>query len=347
MVKPTKRKPRSRRAAPKHTAGTPLSNKSVLVITDGKPGMEVQCVGVAQALGAVPAINRVAPGWLWRMLAPWGPPDPSDRVRPPWPDIAIATGRQAIPAARALARDCDGQTYTVVIQNPRTGSGTADLICVPQHDRISGDNIITTLTSPHPFAPDVLTKLRKKPPAQIAALPRPRVAVILGGPNAVYRFSADDENRLSQSIAGLAKLGASFVITPSRRTPASLLKAVLAASKNAQRYIWADGDEVSYGHILASADQFVVTADSVNMTGEACASGKPVYVFKPSGGSAKFAWFHEALRQYGATRPLPERFKSLEKWSYEPLDAAATIAREIERRWLDRARSSGQSNSKA
>jgi len=318
-----------------------------MAITDGKPGMEVQCVGVAEALGCAPVIKRVAPGWLWRMLAPWGPPDPADRIAPPWPEIAIATGRQSIPVLRALARDADAQTFTVVIQNPRTGSGTADLICVPQHDRISGDNIITTLTSPHAFPPDALAKLRKSPPAAIAALPAPLFAVILGGPNSVYHFSGDDEARLAQSIAGLAKLGASFAITPSRRTPTSLLKAVLAACDGAQRYVWMDDDEVSYAHLLASADQFVVTADSVNMTGEACASGRPVYVFKPSRGSTKFAWFHEALRQYGATRPLPEQVKSLEKWSYEPLDAAATIAREIERRWRDRQKSSGPSNSKA
>ncbi|MGD9867224.1 MAG: ELM1/GtrOC1 family putative glycosyltransferase, partial [Hyphomicrobiales bacterium] len=71
-------------------------------------------------------------------------------------------------------------------------------------------------------------------------------------------------------------------------------------------------------------------------TGEACATGKPVWVFEPEGGSPKFARFHEALRRYGATRALPASIGQLESWSYTPLDSAALIAREIERRWMAR-----------
>ena len=77
-------------------------------------------------------------------------------------------------------------------------------------------------------------------------------------------------------------------------------------------------------------------SDSVNITGEACATGRPVYVFHPDGKSAKFDRFHDALRRYGATRPLPARFERLESWSYAPLDSATRIAREIERRWIAR-----------
>ena len=322
------RKPHAQR----NRSRLPLAKASVLVITDGKPGMEVQCLGVAQALGAEPKVKRVAPRWLWRMLAPWGPPDPRDRVGAPWPDIAIATGRQSIPCMRALARAAGDETFTVVIQNPKTGSDTADLLCVPQHDRLSGPNVLTTLTSPHTFPPAALAKLRRRLPTVVTAMPAPRVTVILGGPNAVYDFSTGDISRLAAAVASLAKLGASFLITPSRRTPDDLLRAVLAATADAKRLVWDEAGKVSYEQLLAAGDLIVVTADSVNMTGEACATGRPVYVFKPSGGSPKFAWFHEALRQYGATRPLPKALNELENWSYDPLDAAATIAREIERR---------------
>ena len=335
MAKSKKRAP-AKKSAREAETGLPLATRKILVITDGKPGMEVQCVGVAQALGAEPAIVQVRPRWLWRILAPWGPPDPRDRIQAPWPDIAIATGRQSIPYLRALAREAGGQTFTVVIQNPRTGSATADLICVPQHDRLSGDNIVATLTSPHSFPPDHLKALRRRPPAALARLKSPRISVILGGPNSVYSFSDADAARLAGSIASFAKLGASFIITPSRRTPKSLLDAVLDACGDAKRFVWSGSDDVSYAQLLAMGDQFVVTADSINMTGEACASGRPVYVFKPTGGSPKFAWFHEALRQYGATRPLPKEITTLEKWSYDPLDAAAIIAREIERCWQPR-----------
>lgn len=331
------------KASPVGGSNRPLAAKTVWVITDGKAGMEVQCVGVAKALGAEPVIKRVAPRWLWRFLAPWGPADPADRVgregsqfAPPWPDLAIATGRQSIPYLRALRRQAGEATYTVVIQNPRTGSGTADLICVPKHDGMAGKNILTTLSAPHGFSPELLAKQRKSPPPEISSLPKPRIMVALGGPNAVYRFTQEDEARLAGSIASLAKLGASFMITPSRRTPAGLLNAVIEAAPADRRLVWEGQGENPYGLYLANADQLIVTADSVNMVGEACATGRPVYVFKPHGGSAKFAWFHASLRQYGATRLLPDTFRTLETWTYAPLDSAADIAREIERRWLER-----------
>jgi len=315
------------------------------IITDGKAGMEVQVAGVAQALGADIEIKRVRPGGLWRLLAPWGPIDPRERFgredsqfAPPWPDIALATGRLSIPAIRAV-RKASPETYTVVIQDPRTGAGSADLIAVPNHDRLSGDNVIHTLTAPHGFSQQRLARLRRRMPKDIAALPSPRVAVILGGPNAAYNFSIEESSRLGASLASLAVLGASFLITTSRRTPSHALDAARKATRDTKRIVWRGSGPNPYENWLAHGDIFVVTADSINMTGEACATGKPVYVFEPHGGSAKFNAFHDSLRRYGATKKLPETFSQLETWTYTPLDSASQIAAEIERRW--RAMSAG------
>ena len=312
------------------------------IITDGKAGMEVQVAGVAQAIGADIEIKRVAPRGLWRLLAPWGPIDPRERFgregsqfAPPWPDIALATGRLSIPALRAV-RKASPDTYTVVIQDPRTGAGSADLIAVPAHDKLTGDNVIHTLTAPHGFSQQRLARLRTKMPKKLAAFPAPRVAVILGGPNAVYAFTVEDSARLASSLASMAALGASFLISVSRRTPSHALEATLKATRDAKRIVWDGRGTNPYESWLAHAGIFVVTADSINMTGEACATGKPVYVFEPGGGSAKFNKFHESLRRYGATRRLPERFTQLETWTYRPLDSASQIAVEIEKRWRNR-----------
>jgi uncharacterized protein len=85
--------------------------------------------------------------------------------------------------------------------------------------------------------------------------------------------------------------------------------------------------------MLAHADRFVVTADSINMCGEPAVTGKPIHLFTPSGGSAKFQRFHDALARHGATRPLPDQVTSLDDWSYEPLYAGADIALAIAERW--------------
>ena len=173
-------------------------------------------------------------------------------------------------------------------------------------------------------------------PPGIAAVPHPRVAVVLGGKNGVYKFTDNDDARLAGALASIAALGASFLITPSRRTHQRLISAVDAATRSAPRVIWDGTGDNPYAGFLAHADALVVTADSVNMTGEACATGRPVYVFEPSAGSDKFRRFHEGLRALGATRLLPDKLSKLEPWDYTPLDSARIIAEEIERRFKRR-----------
>ena len=308
-------------------------------ITDGKKGMEVQVEGVARALGLDHSAKRVAPRGPWRWLAPWIGPDPGERFRsegsqfsPPWPDIALATGRLSVPALRAV-RKASPETVTVVIQDPRTGCGTADLIAVPAHDRLEGENVIKTLTAPHGFSPARLAKARKSVPRDIAALPGRKVVVVLGGPNSVYGFTEDDSRALADALSSVAQHDTSFLVTVSRRTPEHALAAVREALANTPHIVWSGGGDNPYEAWLAHGDHFIVTADSVNMTGEACITGKPVHVFHPRGGSGKFSRFHENLRRYGATKPLPARMDELESWTYAPLDSASQIADEIRRRW--------------
>lgn len=325
-------------------AERPLAGARGWIITDGKMGMDVQARGIADALGLAYEMKRVTPRGLAKITAPWGPVArterfgaPGSQFSEPWPAIAIATGRASIPYIRALKRRAGARTFTVVLQDPKTGPATADLVWVPEHDRLRGRNVMTTLTAPHSFSAARLAELRRIMPDEIARLPGPRVAVVLGGKNAVYKFRDADDDRFEQSLRSLGRLGASFMITPSRRTHPRLLRKVEAATRDLPRILWTGEGDNPYPAFLAHADLLVVTADSVNMTGEACATGRPVLVFSPSGGSAKFSRFHEALQRHGATRPLPEAFRELPAWNYSPLDSAAAIAREIEERWQRRA----------
>ena len=320
-----------------------LAGATGWIITDGKAGMDVQARGVADALGLDYEMKHVVPRGLWKLAAPWGPVAPAERFgaggaqfAPPWPAVAIATGRASIPYVRRLRQLAGPATYTIVLQDPKTGPNTADLIWVPGHDRRRGINVITTLTSPHSFSPQRLAALRMAVPAEIAALPQPRITVVLGGKNGIYRFTDADDDRLERALESIGALGASFMVTPSRRTHRRLIRAVDAATRRRPRIVWDGTGDNPYPQFLAHADVLLVTADSVNMTGEACATGRPVYVFEPSGGSAKFRRFHEAVQAAGATRPLPETVSMLETWTYRPLDSAAEIAAEVCRRWQRR-----------
>jgi mitochondrial fission protein ELM1 len=93
--------------------------------------------------------------------------------------------------------------------------------------------------------------------------------------------------------------------------------------------IWDGTGENPYFGYLGLADAIVATADSVNMVTEACATGKPVHVFHPPGGSAKFRRFHRSFEEAGYTRPFAGK---LEKWSYDPPRETARVAAAIRAR---------------
>lgn len=326
----------------------PLAGRHGWILSDGRPGNEVQSRGVFDALGISYEVLRAEPKGIWRMLgarAPVSPAEgfgrPGSRFSPPWPDFAIAAGRLTTPYIRRLKQAAGLSTYTIILLDPKVSTKSADLFWVPEHDRLRGANVITTLTSPHSFSQRRLAELRARAPDDIADLPQPRVAVMLGGPNGDYRYTAAAIQRLGGSLQSLAALGAGLMMTPSRRTPTEVREAVARAAKGAAVRVWDGEGENPYPSFLAHADALIVPADSVNMTGEACATGRPVYVFEPEGGSPKFARFHAALTQYGATRPMPARFDTLETWSYPPLNSAEQIAAEITRRWLQRRRMLG------
>ncbi|MGH1417497.1 MAG: mitochondrial fission ELM1 family protein [Hyphomicrobiaceae bacterium] len=320
-----------------------LKGRHAWIITDGAQGLITQARGIVDALGLTSEMKQVSPRGVWRTFAPWAPVAPSERLgRPgsrfakPWPDVVIASGRQAIPYVRAIHRQAGLATYTIILQDPKTGPKTADLIWVPEHDKRRGANVITTPTSAHSFSPQRLAQLRREVPAEIAALHGPRVAVILGGKNKVYSFSDEDDARLKRGLEALGRLGASFMLTPSRRSHDGLLNVANLATQNRPRIFWDGTGDNPYPNFLAHADMLVVTADSTNMCGEAAATGKPVYIFMPSGGSAKFKRFHDGLKARGITRELPEDMQALETWDYAPLDSTRVIADEIAQRYARR-----------
>jgi mitochondrial fission protein ELM1 len=317
-----------------HETGEPgLAGRRAWIISDGVAGHLAITSGIADLLGLDAEIKPIAPRLIWRHLAPNGPADPR-LLRPllgqPLPDIVLGAGRQTVPVIRALKR---AGAFTVIFQSPRASRNSADVIWVPAHDRLRGANVIVTPTPPNRFSAATLESLRRSLPAEIEALPRPRLALLLGGPGAGFRYDAKAIAEFAARLAGMAGVAGSVLITPSRRTPPALLQAADRATRDRPRLLWNGLGDNPYPFILAAADHFVVTADSVNMIGEACATGRPIHVFTPPGGRGKFHRYHRALRDHGATRAMADGGAGLADWSYEPLQAGAVVAAEIEARW--------------
>lgn len=311
-------------------------NLSCWVLTDGKAGMLGQCLGLAEALGLQPVQKRWLPRAPWKFLPPalWccalhSSGADSDALTAPWPTVLIATGRPTVAVARAVRRASAGKTFTVQIQNPGIALRHFDLVIAPQHDNLHGPNVFNTRGALHRVTPDRVAAAAAQWAPRVADLPRPRAAVLLGGSNRRYRFTTAIATQLAQQLAALARAGTGLMITPSRRTDSAVLAILRAALRNLPAIIWDGSGENPYFGYLGLADHLIVTADSVNMVSEACATGKPVYVVELAGGSDKFARFHALLRSAGMTRPFAG---ALAQWQYPPLDDVAAAAAEIRRR---------------
>jgi mitochondrial fission protein ELM1 len=318
--------------------------KSAWILTDGKAGDELQCLGVAEALNLKPEIRRIAPRHPYDWLAPCGPVDPSEKpdqpdspLRGPFPDLVIGSGRRAIPALRFLKELKGDQIFTVCLKDPRTGPTAADLIWVPEHDRLTGPNVIRTLTSPHRLRLMDLQAARIEPPRALLSLPHPRVGVLVGGNSRNHLFTDADIQSFVEKLESITRQGAALIVTMSRRTPKALADAVQGCVAASGGYVWDGSGANPYRAILALSDQFVVTADSVNMISEACITGRPILVFEPSrrlfGNAAKINRFISGLIAYGAVQNFQG---TLESYAYKPLDSTPVIADAIKLAFANR-----------
>lgn len=307
----------------------------VWVLTDGKIGDEVQCVAVAAALAKSFDKKVIAPRAPWSWFAPWGPIDPRDNRKSPispiagkLPDVMIASGRRAIPYARAVKHASAGRTLVIILKDPRARRELADFIWAPAHDQLSGANVFSTLTSPHQLAAK-LDAARRNSATAIAQLPHPLLGFVLGGPSGGARYGKAEAVSLAASLQSGAKNFASVAIAPSRRTPNAFLQELRSSLSIENLFIWDSKGENPYLDILANADTLIAAADSHNMMSEAMVTGTGIYAYRPPGLSRKMEWFVTELEKSGAVRAFDNK---LEPFDFAPVDATQDIVAEIKKR---------------
>ncbi|HYG85031.1 MAG TPA: mitochondrial fission ELM1 family protein [Azospirillum sp.] len=314
-----------------------MQTPSCWVITGGSAGMENQCLGLAEAMGIEPVVKRVKLRSPWRQLSPFlrignrfaaGPH--GDPIQPPWPDLVISCGRQSIAPSLAVRKLSRRRTFTVHIQDPQIRPRHFDLVVVPRHDRLRGANVLVTRGSLHRVTSAMLAAAAAEHGPNLESLPHPRVAVLVGGSNAVYRLTPTIMGDVAEKLADLTRTrGAGLMVTPSRRTGTDNEAILRARLSGPTAKVWDGTGANPYFAYLAMADVIVCTCDSVNMVSEACSTGKPVYVIELEGGSPKFRAFLDGLYRDGIARPFTGE---LESWTYPPLDETRQIADEVRRR---------------
>lgn len=318
--------------------GQPL----IWVLTDDRAGNVAQALGVAEALGrdfkTIPIrYNPLAriPNALTGASLIGLAPETRMTFGSPWPDVVIAAGRRTGPIARWIKKHAGKPVILAQIMNPgRRGAEDFDLIAVPRHDceLPAGDapNVMRITGAPHRLTRARLASAADAWAGRIASVPRPLIALIVGGATHRKPFPADLARTLAADVSSLAeRQGGAVLLVSSRRTGAAAEEAMKAAMSAPHRaFFWSEGGDNPYFGYLALADAIVVTGDSVSMCSEACAASAPVYVYSPDGMVApKHARLHRHLYDGGFARPFDGSF---ERWTHPPLNAAGEVAQKID-----------------
>ncbi len=303
------------------------------VLSEDFVGHRHQALGLAEALGTEPEFKAVAARQPWRTVPArlWFnriglQAFRDDALHPPWPDLVVGSGRQGGLAAAAVRHHSGGRVFTVQIQRAPLPHRYFDVLVVPRHDHATGPNVIVSDGAIHHVTQARLAAAAAHWAPRFAHLPRPRVAVLLGGGNNRYRLTAARTTALAGQLADLARGGAGLMVTPSRRTGGDTMRIVRDALIGRACEIWDGAGENSYLGLLALADAILVTRDSVSMVSEAVFTGKPVHVVELDGRSRRIEHFHALFERKGYTRPFTG---VLESWSYDPPDETAAAAARI------------------
>ncbi len=274
-------------AAALRQAGPGGAPRTWLLVSD-KLGDNAQLRRVVEALGWPAETKRL----VFRERYRFGKPrfgaslhhlaaGASHLLEPPWPDLVITIGRRPAMVALWIRQQAQGRTRIVLLGRPKRWLERFDLVVAPSQYIVPEHPNVLPIDIP---LMDVdrrrLAVAKEQWRTELAALPRPLTALLVGGATKPYRLDASAARELLRAVSASCR-GGGLYVTTSRRTSAQAA-AALAGSlpPDARLFAWSAGEQRNpYHALLAHADRLVVTGDSVSMIVEGVRVGKPLAIY--------------------------------------------------------------------
>ncbi len=205
----------------------------------------------------------------------------SDPLEPPWPDLILTIGRRPANVALWVQEQSGGRTKIVLVGKPSGMTEHFDLVIHSAEAQLPPLPNVLSITLPLMQVDEraVEAAARIWEP-RLADLPRPLVAILVGGPTGPFIFDGSVSDRLTEIAAGILDQGGTPYITTSRRTPPQVVEHLQTRlPEEARLFAWTpDSEENPYRGLLGLADGFIVTGDSISMMVEVVRLQKPLAI---------------------------------------------------------------------
>ena len=303
-----------------------MSKLKALLLTQGMHGMVSQVEGLAKALNLNYKHQEIKLKKFWNFIPPFLTPISLSVLESQFifdSKVIISCGRKSVIPSLALKKKYKEKIFTIHIQDPKVSLDKFDLIICPEHDNITGNNIIKTTGAIHYLSEKEISKENNY--LKIDKENKKIIAFIIGGPNKYYTFSEKEINFLFNKIKSIfTRDKYKLIVIPSYRTPSDIIKKAFNSFGHDHMVI-KDVDKKAYMSALSISDYIVVTCDSTSMISEAAITGKPIYVAQMNSrkNNLRFQKFFSQFKQLNIIKDLTDK---IDLWSYSKLDEVNRIS---------------------
>ncbi|MDC3026248.1 mitochondrial fission ELM1 family protein [Candidatus Pelagibacter sp.] len=308
-----------------------MSKLKGLLLTEGMHGMISQVEGLAKALNINFTHRKVELKSFWEFIPPSLTPKSNISFKEfeiPDFDLIISCGRKSVIPSIYLKQNSRKQIYNIHIQDPKINFKLFDFIIAPEHDEISGSNVISTKGAIHYLNKSEIVSNSEYLKSLIKTDKRKIFSLILGGPTKYYEYSKENIEKIFNKLSNLIqKEDFQLVVIPSMRTPKNTIQ--FAKEFYGENHtVIEQVDKKAYLSALALSEFIVVTCDSSSMISEAALTGKPIYVANilPKRKDKRFQKFRKLFKDLNIIKNLDDNH---ENWSYEILDETNRVAKII------------------
>ena len=174
-----------------------------ILLTQGMHGMISQVEGLAKALDIDFIHQKVEMNTLTKLLPPKITPISNlffKKFTVPEIDLIISCGRKSIIPSLYLKKNSTKKIINIHIQDPKVSLSNFDYVIVPEHDGLSGQNIINSKGALHYLTLKEIEKNHNYLSNKINK-DKQQIILILGGPNKYYKYEAENLDKRKNKIA--------------------------------------------------------------------------------------------------------------------------------------------------